>query len=111
MKNNIVCSERAPLKAGAGRGEGEKRLSYSRSGGDVGVFVAVEPLRADMRTFTRIKSICSSRFSTRRLLCFSWSPQPGSGSRDLDALSALTAAHFKLHKEGKDAVKMHQCDE
>lgn len=40
MKNNIVCSERAPLKAGAGRGEGEKLLSYSRSGGEVDVFVA-----------------------------------------------------------------------
>lgn len=86
MKNNIVCSERAPLKAGAGRGEGEKLLSYSRSGGEVSVFVAGEPLRADMRTFTRIKSICSSRISTRRLFCFSWSAQPGSGSRDVDAV-------------------------
>lgn len=80
MKNNIVCGKRAALEAGAGRGDGEKLLSYSRSAGDFCVFVAGEPLRADMRTFTRIKSICWSRFSTTRLLGFSWSAEAGSGS-------------------------------
>lgn len=54
-----MSTEKAPLKAGAERGKKKNSIKLLLEHRNVSVFVAGLPVPADMRTFMRIKSICS----------------------------------------------------
>lgn len=55
-----MSTDKAPLKAGAGPWKKKNSIKLLLEDRNVSVFVAGLPVPEDMRTFMRIKSICSS---------------------------------------------------